>query len=216
MEATGIFRPVNPGLEVAINAVDRIVTSRPPRFHADILATTKDEMAKGFCSELRTRLWFDKHYGAGAWRPLECFIIQQADGKLRVIDNCKRTEHNRHTAMHETIYTITVDFVAAVLQMLIHKLEAQTVDDLQEHAWLSPRLGTEDLPDAYRGLPVQTEHLPYSVIAIYDESSGCIEVQPALGFGLWTRIGSSGLQSVPRFGDSSYSSNDLRRVCLLF
>jgi len=170
MEATGIFRPVDPGPEAAmddwlgpnaINAVDRIVTSRPPRFHADILATTKDEMAKGFCSELRTRLWFDKHYGAGAWRPLERFIIQQADGKLRVIDNCKRTEHNSHTHMRETIYTITVDFVAAVLQMLIHKLEATHVNDLQEHAWLSPRLGTEDLPDAYRGLPVQTERLPY-------------------------------------------------------
>ena len=181
MEATGIFRPVNPGLEVAmdewlgskaINAVDRIVTSRPPRFHADILATTKDEMAKGFCSELRTRLWFDKHYGAGAWRPLERFIIQQADGKLRVIDNCKRTEHNRHTAMHETIYTITVDFVAAVLQMLIHKLEARQLMTYKSAHGCPLGWEQEDLPDAYRGLPVQTEHLPYSVIAIYDESSG--------------------------------------------
>ncbi len=181
LEPTGIFRPIASTGEIdvvpwlgeqAVQAVDQIVTSRPPLHHPDILATTKDEMAKGFCSELRTRQWFDKHYGAGSWRPLERFIIQQADGKKRVIDNCKRTEHNRYTAMSETIYTINVDFVAAVLQMLLHRLDVQDLTDLERFSWLAPRLGTEDLPDAYRGLPVETAHLPYSVVAIYDAATG--------------------------------------------
>lgn len=158
--------------EAAREATDRIVTSRPPRHHEEILKQTLAEVEKGFCSELRTRSWFDGHFGVGQWRPLERFIIQQSDGKMRVIDNCKRTLHNRNTRMSETIYTINVDFVAAVFQMLAHLLEVEVSDGFSRFEWLCPRLGTEDLPDAYRGLPVQSEHLPYSVISVYDAALG--------------------------------------------
>lgn len=181
VESTGVFRAIDspelPALdtwlgEAAKIAADNIMASRPPRHHEEILKATKAEIDKGFCSELRTRSWFDSHYGEGQWRPLERFIIQQSDGKFRVIDNCKRTLHNHHTRMKETIYTINVDFVAAVFQMLAGLLQARTPEGLAQFEWLCPRLGTEDLPDAYRGLPVQTSHLPYSVISVYDPSQG--------------------------------------------
>ena len=181
VESTGVFRAIDspelPALdtwlgEAAKIAADNIMASRPPRHHEEILKATKAEIDKGFCSELRTRSWFDSHYGEGQWRPLERFIIQQSDGKFRVIDNCKRTLHNHHTRMRETIYTINVDFVAAVFQMLAGLLQARTPEGLAQFEWLCPRLATQDLPDAYRGLPVQTSHLPYSVISVYDPSQG--------------------------------------------
>ncbi len=178
---TGVFRPIEaretPQLDTwlgqyATDAIDSILSSRPPRHHDEILKATTAEMEKGFCSELRTRAWFDGHFGAGQWRPLERFIIQQGDGKFRVIDNCKRTLHNAHTSMSETIYTINVDFVAAVFQMLVKLLHVKEADGLSQFEWLGPRLGTEDLPDAYRGLPVQTDRLPFSVVAIYEAGQG--------------------------------------------
>lgn len=38
--------------------------------------------------------------------------------------------------------------------------------------WLAVRLGTDDLPDAYRGLPVADDHLRYSNISIYVPDTG--------------------------------------------
>ena len=36
-----------------------------------------------------------------------------------------------------------------------------------EYPWLDLRIGTDDLPDAYRGLPVAEAHQPFSVVAIF-------------------------------------------------
>lgn len=104
---SGVFRPVKPKeapplaqwLANASEVVDQLMCSRPPKFAEEILATTKEEIEKGFCSPLCSRAALDSKFGRGRWRPMERFLIKQADGKLRVIDNCRRTEHNSHTSL---------------------------------------------------------------------------------------------------------------------
>ena len=181
LDHSGIFRTV-PGKEMPClsqwfadgpAAVDRILASRPPLHYEDIYLATREEQDKGFCSEFMSRSQLDSLFGPGQWRPLERFIIKQADGKMRVIDNARKTLHNACTSLQETISTTTVDFVANVASDVLAAFDLQTgpLDDpLLE--WMDMRIGTDDLPDAYRGLPVASCHQPASVIAIYIPEQG--------------------------------------------
>ncbi len=208
IEASGLFRPVAPQPTVdmadwlgdaAEQAVAVLVQSRPPRFSEDILTTTLQEVDKGFCSPLRPQAWFDRHYGAGNWRPMERFIIQQQDGKKRVIDNCRKTHHNGVTQMEETIHCVSVDFVAATIRSIAQELQVWDPADWACFPWIQPRLGTEDLPDAYRGLPVTDEHLPYSVVGIFDPAKGwCFTQLWGLAYGLESAVVS--FNRVPMLG----------------
>ena len=151
----------------AIRAVDALVRSRPPRHFEDIHKVTVEEQTKGFCGPFETRLELDDKYGPGQWRPLERFMIVQADGKQRVIDNARKSGHNQHTTMNETITTVNVDFVACVGRMLATALFGHGPLPPDVPSWLGLRLGTDDLPDAYRGLPVCDDHLRFSVVAVF-------------------------------------------------
>lgn len=111
-QSTGLFRQL-PLAEVptlqqwlgpsAIEAVDSLLQRGPPRFHEDILRITQEEQTAGFCGPFLSRAEVDAQFGKGQWKPLERFLIQQPDGKQRVIDNARRTGHNGHTSMLETI-----------------------------------------------------------------------------------------------------------------
>ena len=46
-------------------------------------------------------------------------------------------------------------------------------DRLPPPSWLDLRLGTDDLPDAYRGVLVCDKHPCYSNVAIYVPDRGC-------------------------------------------
>ena len=181
LEYSGIFRTV-PGKAVPClsqwfadgpAAIDRILASRPPLHYEDIYLATKEEQDKGFCSEFLTRSQLDAMFGPGQWRPLERFIIKQPDGKQRVIDNARKTFHNACTSLQETISTTTVDFVANVASDILAAFNLQSGpigDPLLE--WMDLRIGTDDLPDAYRGLPVASCHQSASVIAVYIPDQG--------------------------------------------
>ena len=149
--------------EDAATAVQRIMESSPPRDAAEIQQVTEAEQAKGFCSPWLTKRDLDAQYGIGGWRPLERFLIEQADGKRRVIDNARSTGHNRHTAMAETIHTVNIEFIAAAARQVCECLPQQERPPVEESSWLRFRLATDDLPDAYRGHPVKDEHLCFSV-----------------------------------------------------
>ena len=138
-----------------------------------ILKTTQEEQAKGFCSPFFTKEEMDGQFGCGQWRPLERFIITQPCGKQRVIDNARKTEHNAATTLHETIYTVHSDFIASMAADLSNKLHLlQPPMECPEVDWLSLRLGTDDLPDAYRALPVRPDHQGYSVVAVFVHGAG--------------------------------------------
>eukprot|EP00434_Breviolum_minutum_P039847 symbB.v1.2.035390.t1/scaffold4753.1/size44016/3 len=190
---SGVFRHVTPSTApelqdwlgpAAEEAINRIVHSGPPRFHEDILAVTQDEQEKRFCSPFFTKKELDDRFGVGAWRPMERFLVVQSDGKKRVIDNARKSGHNTVTTLFETIHTVSVDFVASVAAMLSSTLDVPDIP-----SWLVLRIGTDDLPDAYRGLPVREEHLAYSVVAVYVGSLGWrFTVLHGLAYGLESAV----------------------------
>ena len=121
-----------------------------PAFARDILDVTEAEMAKGFCGPLRSKCDLDQEFDKGNWKFLERFLVVQPDGKKRVIDNGRKSGHNAHTQMHETISTVTVDFIGTVARMLLERMPFTDQDLSDQHPWCALRLGTDDLPDAYR------------------------------------------------------------------
>ena len=214
---SGVFRDIDGQAPTSFDdwladseaVVDRILQSRPPRFHAEILKATQEEQAKGFCSQFYTRAEVDKLFHHQPWRPLERFIIRQADNKMRVIDNCRKTQHNLNTTMHETIHTVQVDFVAAVAADLCRRLNICAPPHSNPALdWLRLRIGTDDLPDAYRGLPVKPDHQRYSVVAIYIDNLGWrFTVLWGLAFGLESAV--VAFNRFPQFGIA------VARRCLL-
>ena len=104
-------------------------------------------------------------------------MITQPDGKQRVIDNARLAGHNAHTQMLETIHTVSVDFVANCARDVFHAVFPPCEQGPPpECDWLCMRLGTDDLPDAYRGHPVQDEQSLFG----YPRSDGS-----SLSFGAW-------------------------------
>ena len=179
---TGIFREILPkeiadvqewlGIDAA-RRVDDITSQKPPRHVSEIWAVTSQEIDKGFCSPPLTRAEVDKRFGHGGWRPLERFLIVQPDGKQRVIDNTKRTGHDDHVQMLETIFTVSVDFIACAVRDVLNLLSADGHDlPPQVDSWLDVRVGTDDLPDAYRGHPVKQSQLNFSVVAVFVPNVG--------------------------------------------
>ena len=194
---SGVFRSVasetcpelSDWLSEAASVVDRLVRSPPGRFAAEILATTQDEIEKGFCSPLQARAVMDSKFGYGRWRPMERFLIKQPDGKLRVIDNCRKTLHNLHTSLHETITTVHLDFIAAVAAQMLRSLEYTLSDEAgSSHQWLRLRVGTDDLPDAYRGLPVLPEHQRFSIVAVHTAEGWRFTELFGLAYGLESAV----------------------------
>ena len=80
------------------------------------------------------------------------------------------------------ISTVNVDHIATVFQQLFLALDISSPQDFHKYPWLDARIATDDLPDAYRGLPVCDQHQGVSVIAILAISGG-MEVHGALWFG---------------------------------
>lgn len=189
---SGVFRHVSSSAppdweswlgEAAEHAISKILHSGAPRYHEDILEVTQDEQRKAFCSPFYTKLELDDRFGVGQWRPMERFMILQADGKKRVIDNARKSLHNTHTELFETIHTVSVDFVAAVASMISHR----SADEDEFPEWIQLRLGTDDLPDAYRGVPVNDAHQRFSVVAGIC-SPTWVEIYYTFWSGIWVGI----------------------------
>ena len=170
-----VFRPVK-GIPVdaidqeffgepAREAVEELLKTKAPKDADVIFAMTQDEIAKGYCKELMTAAQVNKHFGVGRWRPLHRFVIHQADGKMRLIDDGRRGRQNEWAALHETIYTISVDFVPGVAAVVADGVrEASPGDD---HEWADLLISTTDLPDAFRGLPIATADQRAAIVAIW-------------------------------------------------
>eukprot|EP00971_Amphidinium_carterae_P009722 191732-Amphidinium_carterae.1 len=84
-------------------------------------------------------------------------IWQQGGSKWRMIDNAKASGHNAVTAMGETISTASFDTPLQILRRL------RALHGPLHH--LSPLLGSEDIEDAYRKIPVLVAHQRFSVVA---------------------------------------------------
>ena len=215
---SGLFRPIKaaPPRELdtwlgahAEEAIAAILASRPPRFAEDILKVTQEEQERGFCGPFLTKSEIDSMFGPGQWRPLERFLIKQADGKLRMIDNARRTGHNACTVLHETITTVNVDCIASFARMVSDSFHLAQPPSMQ-FPWMCLRVGTDDLADAYRGLPVSDDQMRFSGVAIYVPSQGWrFTVLYGLAYGLGSAVIS--FNSLPQLGVAI-----ARRTCLAF
>ena len=67
--------------------------------------------------------------------------------------------------MHETIFTIGLDFVPALAAHLVHKAQ-EVYGELPP--WFHLQMGTDDLPDAFRGCPVKPDQQRAAVVSVWD------------------------------------------------
>eukprot|EP00434_Breviolum_minutum_P017681 symbB.v1.2.015606.t1/scaffold1172.1/size134038/3 len=105
-----------------------------------------------------------------------------ADGKQRAIDDARKSGRNTATCLHETIHTVHLDFIAAVAGMADRALPCKP-------PWFGCRLGTDDLPEAYRGLPVSEDQLRYSIVCIFLPGVGWrFSVMYGLAYGLGSAV----------------------------
>lgn len=191
LEDSGVFRSVIPETPVSLSdwlgedadvAMQEMCLRAPPR-HADvILAITQEEQRKGYCSPFFTKLELDDRFGVGQWRAFGRFLLTQADGKQRAIDDARKSGHNSATCLHETIHTVHLDFIAAVAGMVDRALPCKP-------SWFGCRVGTDDLPEAYRGLPVSEDQLRYSIVCIFLPGVGWrFSLMYGLAYGLGSAV----------------------------
>ena len=197
--ASGVFRAISEQLDqdprqafwgdAAVEAIDAIIRSPPPKETAQILELTMEEVQKGFCSELLQRESLDDEFGPGNWRPLHRFLVTQPCGKVRVIDNAKRSQHNDFTQMSETIFVTSLDVIPAVASSFaaaVLQRQADSKTDLPP--WAELELGTDDLPDAYRGCPVSDRDRGASVVAVHTPSGWRFTKMLGLAYGLKSAV----------------------------
>ena len=171
--------------ENAVKAISQLLTSSPPKAHEDILAATLEEQKKGWLSPFLTKEELDTQLGIGGWRFIPRFIIHQ---KLRdrVIDNAKKGRQNSAASFKETIFTASVDFFGEVLAAWIAEVawELEGVSSKEEiqkildalPEWFRPIFGLDDMPDAYKGVPLHPDDSNVAVVAVWDNTDHVLEI----------------------------------------
>merc|ERR1712051_759207 len=77
-----------------------------------------------------------------------------------------RGGQHAHATLEETIYTIGIDTFPQIAKLVVERVRShQTARKLPE--WLQLQLGTDDLPDAFRGCPLHASQQHAAAIAIW-------------------------------------------------
>jgi hypothetical protein len=140
---------------------------------ADTWAATMKEVNEKKCaSGPFTRRQMDSKFGAYGWRPSPRFGRRQ-NGKVRCIDDGKRSLLNKAYQNTETVALMEPRFTAAVGQR-IHEM-------CHERGIQCPAVGASvnDEPNAFRNIPVAREGL--SVAAVISPKSGKVFFFPIRG-----------------------------------
>jgi hypothetical protein len=128
----------------------------------DLVARTDKEAADGLIGEPISKAELMRKYTRGGRlraRVLPRFGVRQRGGKLRAIDDARRSRTNEMQRMHETIVTPSPEFPAHVLAELARACVELGVDlpDVE--------LGLDDLFAAYRRVP--TAHPEFMIAAVW-------------------------------------------------
>ena len=149
----------------------------------DIYRHTVKEQAAGYCGPFASRHELDLRYGSGGWRPQRRFMITQAGGKRRAIDDASRSGHNAATINWEAIFTVNCEFPVLAARTLIReilKIDAPSCD-LAGPAegilhlipeWLDIVQFLQDMVDAYRQVPSDPHQAHVMQIAVWVPGSG--------------------------------------------
>ena len=108
--------------------------------------------------------WLDADHGPGRWSVVPCFVHTQPCGKRRRIDDAKAGGQNSATAFSERFNMVSAMMPATAARLLL----AWAKDLAKETALQKTALVTagEDLPDAYRILPVHPRHLRHNNVIV--------------------------------------------------
>ena len=146
-------------------------------------ASCQKEVANGKAGAPVTVESLDVEYGKDSWSVVPAFVHTQPDGKRRRIDDAKAGMQNLATAFSERFSMVSAMMPAVAARALgAWAAREGAVTMLQ-----STRLFTaaEDLPEAYRILPVHPRHLRHNNVAVQHPQTKEVHVFPcwALLFG---------------------------------
>ena len=89
----------------------------------------------------------DKRYGRGQWRPIHRFVVHQADGKVRMIDDGRHGGQNEASKMVETIRE------KHRLNMKLTPTQLKAWEGIQERRRAAERVAELEAAEARRALP---------------------------------------------------------------
>ncbi|CAE6920920.1 aspC [Symbiodinium sp. CCMP2592] len=163
IEPTGVFREI-PHTEhvsqdeflgeAAMEFIHDLVHRVPSPDAQAIWDLTKEECDKGWCSGPFSVAQLDQQFGQGQWRPVPRFLVTQASGKQRLIDD-----------------------------VVLH-FWGELPD------WFLPTACIMDLPEAYRGCPVEPQQRAFTIAATFDPEGRrwCFWVYTGLLYGLSSAV----------------------------
>ena len=153
-----------------------------------------DEQDEGWLKGFMTKSEMDIKYGRGNWRFVPRFLISQAM-RDRLIDDAKRGAQNFATIIVDTIFTISLDFLAECLSIMSSELLDMIQEETGERpsempSWFSLGMSLDDLPDAYKGSPIAPDHARACAVSIWhaERNEWLFAVPRTLIFGLASAV----------------------------
>jgi len=131
----------------------------------------------------------DQKWGAGRWIPLPTFDHVQASGKHRRIDNGLASGHNEATAYSEALESCNAFQPGFTAKLFYQEMVSAGVPrDVIRGVVIESR--GEDMPDAYRWLPVAESDQCLNIVAAYDAENRVWTYQEIFGmlFGLSSSV----------------------------
>ena len=135
--------------------------SRPHKEAENIMKTTDEEIAAGYCSEYMTRQEVDDRFGRGKWSPVPRHVILQND-KCRPVDDGRSSKTNSHTTLSETIVCLPSAYVTAASRLFWAKT-SDLAGGGAPPSWSQLVWGNEDMEKGYRQNHPQESHMGLSV-----------------------------------------------------
>ena len=144
---------------------DRIIRSlRRGEHDAAIVQAGEDDQAKGFCDPPLT--WAQLCQELPRFRLIRRFCVQQPSGKLRVIDDAADGGQSALSSDANKLDLCTSIQPGLHVQLLWQAASSSSHQSelLQAGIWS----GGEDLPNAYRHVPMKPEQSNMAIVAYYD------------------------------------------------
>ena len=131
---------------------------------------TLEDADKGWGERPVSAAALDKRSGRGEWAACPTFSIEQASGKRRRIADASKGRQNEHSHQDEKITLCAADQPAAAVKTLHEVAEDEGVDLAQEGFTIET--GGEDMPDAYKCMPIAEEDLNANIEAVQNPKTG--------------------------------------------
>ena len=203
MERTGVFRPTE---AAPFETRQNLLAGHKERLHhwklqspdrdADFLweCCLKDAKS-GFGAQPVPETEMDTRWGVHGWCSNPRFCVTQPSGKRRPIDDGKRAKVNAASSFEETLVLCTAFQPCICARLVVEQARVRGVD----LAGQMLESGGEDLPDAYRHVPVAPEDYccniaattePVTKLWMFQEMWGLLfgHASAVLNFNRWPRF----------------------------